>query len=194
MSLSDDVLAHVVQRLWWRLGTVEPGLDDDEIERVVAAVGAPLPRQFELFLRSGLPVGERWWNWPADPAGVVAGSRQWLRRTLAFGVVHRDYWQPSFGDRPSCIDTAVEQAWSVIETLPPLLPLYAHRCVVADGIEPSPVLSVWQFDDTIPYGTDLIDWIGREFDIRPDTYDAPAMRDIAGWSAAFDLNFDADAL
>ncbi|MGH3756900.1 hypothetical protein [Actinophytocola sp.] len=58
---------------------------------------------------------------------------------------------------------------------------------MADSTEQASVLSVWQFVDSIWYGTDLVDWIDREFGITVPGYQAPPTRRLAGWSAAFDL-------
>lgn len=189
--MTEDALARACTALWARLSrtvSVGPGLTDAEIDRASAAVGATLPAQLTFFLRSGYPMtGGSWHPWREDPDGVVERGRARLRETLTFDVARNDYWLDEWGPRPADLDAAADRAWAVVRTWPPLVPLYAHRCVVADNTEQASVLSVWQFVDSIWYGTDLVDWIDREFGVTVPGYQAPPTRELAGWSAAFDL-------
>lgn len=89
------------------------------------------------------------------PVGTLANWRS------ARTVEHNGLWHPSWGQRPKSTSDAVDAARGLVATVPPLIPIYAHRMVPTDPQEAgNPVLSVMQ-SDIIYYGVDLLDWFER---------------------------------
>jgi hypothetical protein len=186
----DDQLADVVRRTHQHLReagtTIEAGLDDGELARVGAAIGVEIPPDLAAMWRLGLPVGDSWPAWRADPDGTADAAREFIRLGFAFDIEHGGYWLDAFGPRPEDLDEAKAVAASVIAEWPPLIRVFGHRYLVTDPPGPgSPVLSVWQAVDSIYYGRDLADYLEREFLGADRPVIGPA--GVPCWGDAFDL-------
>jgi hypothetical protein len=78
---------------------------------------------------------------------------------------HNAFWHPSWGQRPADGSTALSAARRHLAQAPTMIPVYAHRYLPAGrGTYGHPVLSIYQ-TDIVVYGTDLADYIDREFGI-----------------------------
>jgi len=171
--------------------TIEPGLSDDEFERIEATYGFRFSDDHRAFLAAGLPVSSPpeegatrdnpWPNWRS-------GNRDGLRSHLAWpteGVlleVESGYWHTSWGIRPADTEGARTVASKHLAAVPQLVPLYAHRFLPAgSGTHGHPVLSIWG-TDIIYYGEDLAEYISHEFEgghEHPETWNPPAT--VAFW-------------
>ncbi|MEV6976407.1 hypothetical protein [Kitasatospora sp. NPDC093806] len=162
--------------------TIEPGLTDDEFDRIEARYGIRFADDHRAFLAAGLPVamppqdGATWQQpWP----DWRNGDPDDLRHRLAWPVdgvlssVEHGYWHDSWGPRPTDPATAHATAAEHLAAVPRLLPLYAHRFLPeGPGTHGHPVLSIWG-TDIIYYGENLPEYIRTEFE---DDYQHPA-----GW-------------
>ncbi|MGW5350350.1 hypothetical protein ACWERV_07505 [Streptomyces sp. NPDC004031] len=153
--------------------TIEPGLTDDEFDRIEEAYSFQFSDDHRAFLAAGLPVssppeeGATWDNpWPNWRSGSLDDLRshlEWPTRGVITSVQH-GYWHTSWGVRPTDIEVARSVAEEQLAVVPQLVPLYAHRFLPAGrGTHGHPVLSVWG-TDIIYYGEDLAEYISHEFE------------------------------
>lgn len=160
--------------------TVEAGMTDRELVTVEERFGfvfAPVHRQL---LAAGLPVGSGWVDWRHDPASKIQERFDWPEEGLVFDILNNDFWPRSWGPRPTADEHAVVAARAAIAQLPRLVPIYSHRYVpAAPTVEPTPVFSVYQ-SDVIYYGSDLSNYLAREFGARPLL--GPKPGHVAFWS------------
>lgn len=159
---------------------IEPGLTDDEFERIQAEYGFQFSDDHRAFLAAGLPVSEppqegATWDkpWPdwrnANPA-ELRSHLAWPIEGILLEVEH-GYWYPRWGRRPTEPQDARAAAERHLAAVPQLVPVYAHRFLPAGRrTYGHPVLSVWDGTDIIYYGSDLADYIDHEFneDHEPD--------------------------
>jgi hypothetical protein len=152
----------------------EPGLSDDEFVRIENEYGFEFSDDHRAFLAAGLPInvppedGQTWKKpWPEWRGGDVDSLRRQLRwpaEGVLFDVENNQFWHDSWGDRPLDVAAALTIAQRQLAEAPTLVPVYAHRYLPAGrGTSGHPVLSMWQ-TDVIYYGTDLADYMHREFD------------------------------
>jgi hypothetical protein len=168
-----------------------PGLNDRELGAVEEAAGVALPTELRVMLRLALPAGRGWRNWRRDPAGQLTTWREAVTDGIVFDVKHNDFWDDSWGPRPSedtRRDAIVRQQST---TLPRLFPVFAHRALVIDPVpgfesaDGNPVFSVHQ-TDVIYYGNDLADWFNHEFGVPLPAWAARQPRRVPFWSALND--------
>ena len=156
---------------------IGPGMTERELRRVEQEYGFEFADDHRAFLAAGLPV-----NTPIpEQEGVIhAYARPWpdwrdgtpeeLRRRLAwpvegvlFDVEHNAFWDRDWGVRPDEQAEALHVAAQRLATVPRMVPIYGHRFLPGGhGTYGHPVLSMYQ-TDIIYYGTDLADYISREF-------------------------------
>ena len=170
---------------------LEPGLSGAELSAVQAKWGIVFCADHAALLGIGVPVGDGWLDWRHDPDEKV---RERLRAPvdgLLFDVTHNEFWPASWGERPADGEAATERAATVLAGWPRLLPLFGHRYLPAGPYPtPSPVLSVVQ-SDVIWYGSDLLEWVQREF-LGVPLPGHTARPEIANWSRLADGYDDYD--
>ena len=163
-----------------------PGLTAAELRAAEEAFGVALPPDFRSLLGAFVPIGERWANW-RDPEAELAHMHDWVRKAADFDVRHCEYWHPTWGEQPADAEEATAAAEESLKNAPPLLRIYAHRFLPAlPGEAGNPVISMYQFVDSIYYGSDLADYFHNEFGApRPDwARDEP--REVPFWSSIID--------
>jgi hypothetical protein len=165
---------------------IAPGLTDDEVARVENAFGFEFADDHRAFLSAGLPIGGAWPNWRESSRKAL---RKWLRSpadNVLFDVEMNDFWGAEWGVRPARMKDALRSANYHLARVPQLVPVHSHRYLPAGrGSHRHPVLSVYQ-TDVICYGTDLFDYINREFGkVEPDTTQ-PATSSVRFWSDLID--------
>ena len=160
----------------------EDGLSDDELTEVEERFGITFCPDHRDLLRRVLPVGRGWPDWLADDAADVRERLAWPVEGVLLDVRDNGFWPTSWG--PGRPDEAVARAQ--LAGVPALVPVFAHR-YLPSGAAPAgtPVLSVYQ-TDVIYYGTDLADYLGREFlgraapmGVVPDALRIPFWSDLA---------------
>jgi hypothetical protein len=106
---------------------------------------------------------------------------------IYFDVVHAGFWPRGWPSRPdSPADTREIVAQRVAEA-PALIPIYGHRGIPNEPLEPgNPVFSVMQ-TDVIIYGDDLATYLRHEFHGAPSPRKLPE-RSIRFWTAMLDAD------
>ena len=112
---------------------------------------------------------------------VVRRALAWPFEGLLFDVEENDLWWPEWGERPASPQHRAEVLRFVVAAAPKLVPLYSHRYLPASPAKSgNPVFSIYQ-SDIIYYGSDLANYLEREFGDRDKPLGAP-LRQIPFWS------------
>lgn len=141
----------------------EAGLTTAEIAQTEAEFGIRFPADLAEFLQTGLPTGDGFPNWRAEPRDSLRKRLDLPRRGVLFDVQHNNFWLPEWGPRPAEVGAALQHAANLIDQAPRLIPVYSHRMMPDRPHESgNPVFSVHQ-TDIIYYGLDLPDYLAHEF-------------------------------
>ncbi|MGA5139905.1 hypothetical protein [Streptomyces azureus] len=152
----------------------EPGLSDAEFARIEREYGFEFADDHRAFLSAGLPVNlppeegqtwsEPWPDWRNAAPDRLRGHLGWPTEGVLLSIEHNGFWHEGWGERPADGAAAMAAARHHLAEAPVLVPVYAHRYLPAGrGSHGHPVLSMWQ-TDIIYYGSDLVDYVHREFD------------------------------
>lgn len=164
------------------------GLTAADVSALGSAFGTPVPPELAFLLQAAVPVSTKWAQWTEGPDAVAAEARRWVHNAFAFDIEQNAYWHPSFGLKSADPSSAIKQALAVVDTAPPLFPIYAHRFLVSRPSDDTrAVLSVWQAVDSIFYGNDLADYLAREFGIDRPSWAATEAPQVPVWEDLFDL-------
>lgn len=146
---------------------IEPGLRPEEIAQVEQRHGFTFADDHRAFLAAGLPTGDNWPDWRDGDPDELEDRLRWPVDGVLFDVAHNGFWPSIWGTRPGDVTDAVILAERRMAKVPRLVPVYGHRYLPAGtGSFGHPVLSVMQ-TDIIYYGSDLADYIQREFTTAP---------------------------
>ncbi|MFF4592934.1 hypothetical protein [Amycolatopsis sp. NPDC001319] len=158
--------------------TIAPSLTDAEFARIEAEHGFEFADDHRAFLAAGLPMNspfvpepdtwttweKPWPEWRDGDAAELRKQLDWPVDYLLWDIDKIGYWRPDWGTRPESLDAALQVARLALADVPRLVPVYAHRFLPAGrGTSGHPVLSV-RGTDTIYFGTDLAEYIDREFE------------------------------
>jgi hypothetical protein len=151
---------------------IGPGLTDAEFARIERKYGFEFGDDQRAFLAVGLPRNRPWPDWRDGDPGDLRRQLGWPVEGVLFDVENNALWHPSWGQRPAGVKQALSTARQHLTRAPAMIPVYAHRYLPAGrGTYGHPVLSMYQADIII-YGTDLADYIDREF-TDPDRLISP---------------------
>jgi len=140
------------------------GLDDRELNQTGERFGFRFGADHQEFLRVALPIGPEWPDWRHGSEEKLRQRLTWPLDGVLFDVEHNAFWPRSWGTRPEDPAEMVAEAARHLSEVPRLVPVYSHRYLPAAVTETGyPVFSVYQ-TDTIYYGSDLLDYLEREFD------------------------------
>lgn len=154
---------------------IGPGLTGAEFARIERIYGFEFADDHRAFLAAGLPLNSRppdqgqtwrepWPDWRDGDPGALCEQLAWPVEGALFDVEHNALWPSAWGQRPADMTEALATARLHLAQVPRMVPVYAHRYLPAGhGTYGHPVLSIHQ-TDIIFYGTDLADYIRKEFD------------------------------
>ncbi|MBM2621969.1 hypothetical protein JIG36_41355 [Actinoplanes sp. LDG1-06] len=138
-----------------------PGLSDAEFSAIEHEFGFTFADDHRAFLAAGVPTGRGWPDWRGPDRDALRERLAWPVEGVLFDVGSNNFWYEGWGPRPGDPEQAVAAARASLMTVPRLVPVYSHRFLPA-ATTGHPVLSVYQ-TDIIFYGSDLTDWLNREF-------------------------------
>jgi hypothetical protein len=143
--------------------SMEPGLSAEELSEIEDRFGFAFGPDHRTFLESCVPVGKSWVDWRHGSFEDIDGRLKWPVDGILFHVESGDFWPPGWGVRPSALAEALRTAADRMQDAPTLVPIFSHRYAPAAPSEPgAPVFSVYS-SDVIYYGSDLLDYLRREF-------------------------------
>ena len=166
---------------------LEPGLTEEELQRVEQAFGFRFPPDLRAVLQFMLPVSEGFPHWRDEK---VQDLIEWFdvpAEGIAYDVEENDFWPEAWGERPEDIDDAIEDARRHVAQAPILVPIFSHRFIPARPEEAgNPVFSVVE-SDVIVFGNDLPGYFHAEFDapLPPDAAQIP--KRVEFWSELVEL-------
>lgn len=168
-----DVVDFAIDRLRRAGIRVERGLGDAELERVEDRFGFEFCDVHRRLLSAVLPVGsegfphDRWPDWRSGSDEDLRARLSWPVDGVVFDVLTSGFWPASWGDRPTLASEAEAAAREILQSVPKMVPIFAHRYLpAAPAPEDPPVFSIYQ-TDVIYYGDDLVDYVAHEFDVPP---------------------------
>ncbi|GAB5457491.1 MAG: hypothetical protein Hens3KO_05210 [Henriciella sp.] len=140
-----------------------PGMTLSEIASVEAQLDFPLPSDLKFLLENVQDPGGVLFPWSDFSIERYQEMIDFVWRGISFDIEHNALWLEKWGQRPSDLTAAKALAKKDFQTWPRLLPIYGHRFLAADPCLPdNPVFSIMQ-TDIIYYGTNLADYLLREF-------------------------------
>jgi hypothetical protein len=154
----DPVLAQLDSAGVW----LDPGLTADELADVERRFGFTFCADHRALLTLAVPVGDRWPDWLDDDEAPVRAQLAWPVDGIVHEVLHDGFWPASWGPRPTGDDREAV-ARRHLESVPTMVPVYSHRYLPGGGAPAgTPVFSIYG-TDVIHYGSDLADYLTREF-------------------------------
>jgi hypothetical protein len=183
----DYVAAHVGGTDWQPGTRWLGGLTEDQIDQIERTWALAFPPDYRLFLRRLHAVDQpmrgatyehydkltgksshapyerpAFCNWLTDTE-ELRGQFAWLHEGLEFEVEHNDQWPKGWGPKPVTLDAQKQRVRELVAAAPRLIPVFAHRYLVASPNRAgNPVLSVYQ-SDIVVYGYDLRSYLLFEF-------------------------------
>ena len=140
-----------------------PGLTEQELTAIEQRFDIQFAPDHRLLLSIALPVEGNWPDWRKGDADELRHRIDWPIESILFDVRNNVFWPKSWGNRPVSSTAAEGQARHRLRLVPGMVPVYSHRYIPWKPKEPgNPVFSCYQ-SDVIYYGTDIIDWLHREF-------------------------------
>ena len=178
-----DLVAQAIAHLRHIGVDVAPGLSDREFTRIEETFGFTFNAEHHTFLATALPISDRWINWRAASNDELRERLAWPIDSAIFDVHSNDFWPASWGERPNTKAQTEQKAREQLNRVPRLVPIYGHRYLpAAPAPTPSPVFSVYQ-SDVIYYGSDLLDYVRREFGSSPPSWEGMGTsKHVAFWS------------
>ena len=145
---------------------LEKGLTDFQIEEVENRYNIIFPKSYKTFLKEVYPVGEGFCKW----LDISAENVNRIKKILKFPYesiienLSEIIWNKKWGKEPKTLEEKKEIINNIMQTSPKIIPVYAHRYMVDDGIDDDPpILSIY-YTDIIVYENTLKDYLKREFD------------------------------
>jgi len=166
----------------WQQGTRWlSGLDEQEIASIEQRYQVHFPPDYRLFLQmlhsvdrpmAGAGFADdnmmvprttpSFYNWQTNITSIQA-THEWLVQGLVFDIQWNNLWLPSWGAKPSTLETQEARMRDLVNTAPKLIPVFGHRYLLAEPCEAgNPVFSIYQ-SDIIIYGENLHSYFLHEF-------------------------------
>lgn len=165
----------------WQQGTRWlNGLSEQEIAAIEQRYHLHFPPDYRVFLKTlhsvdrpqvgagykgheMVPITEpSFYNWQTDTEAIQYAYER-LVSGLFFDVQYDDLWLQSWGTKPATAEAQEARVRELVNAAPKLIPVFAHRYLLAEPCEVgNPVLSIMQ-SDIIIYSVNLHDYFLDEF-------------------------------
>ena len=166
----------------------DKGLSDLEIINIQKKNGFTFPPDLKLMLQTEMPISDPFVNWRSISENDLAKKLSWPYEGMCFDIEHNNFWMDEFGHKPDNLDEAFVIVKNYLESVPKLIPVYAHRYLPdfpnEDG---NPILSVYQ-TDIIHYGRNLLDYFQNEFGVKErELFKYSEVKSIPFWSKIIEM-------
>lgn len=139
------------------------GLSSAELDLIEDQLGFELPSDFRHLLSNVIDADKVLFPWADFSLDRYNEAIDWVWSGIEFDIDHNAVWLSRWGEMPAEIEEAKSIARKDFESWPKLLPVYGHRFLPANPCEANnPVFSIMQ-TDIIYYGSNLADYLVREF-------------------------------
>ena len=165
---------------------IEHGLSDDEVRKIEKIYNVKFPKQWLEFYQNILPVSERFYNWRDFSVENIAAIRERLASPYngILESINEIAWDISWGLEPDKVEEKNKKIRKMLESAPPLIPLYGHRFLPSYENQEMPILSVVDLD-IIYYGKDLYDYFEIEFGNRKLSLALKEYKQVPFWTSDF---------
>ena len=155
---------------------IEQGLSDDEVRKIEKIYNVKFPQQWLEFYQNILPVSVE----------NIATIKERLASPYngILESIDEIVWDISWGLEPDRVEDKNKKIRKMLESAPPLIPLYGHRFLPIFENKEIPVLSVVDLD-IIYYGMDLYDYFEVEFGHKRLVSDSKKYREVPFWTSNF---------
>ncbi len=170
------------------------GLTDCDFIKIEEIYGFSFPQSLRKFYRGGVPFTDveyefpRWNDFsPENIEKIKKRMRAPVEQLLEYLKTAPEYW--AWGDRPIKWEDTEKAYEKAAETAAPLVPFYRHRYVpVMEGVDDPPVLSIATGFDIVCYGSNLEDYLQRDFVENPQHNLGKSCLHIPFWSDIMNYN------
>lgn len=151
--------------------TLYDGLTDEEFEKIEKFYSIKFPISLRTLYKSFLPEFYNWRDFSEENVNKIKYYLNWPIEGILFDIQNNGFWKKCFGQRTNDINENKKIALEFLEnsnneTVPKLIPVYAHRYVPCyPDIMDIPVISVYQ-TDIVFYGKNLEDYFKSEFGMK----------------------------
>ena len=151
--------------------TLYDGLTDEEFEKIEKFYSIKFPISLRTLYKSFLPEFYNWRDFSEENVNKIKYYLNWPIEGILFDIQNNGFWKKCFGQITNDINENKKIALEFLEnsnneTVPKLIPVYAHRYVPCyPDIMDIPVISVYQ-TDIVFYGKNLEDYFKSEFGIK----------------------------
>lgn len=101
------------------------------MSEVEARYGIAFGPDHRDLLMQAVPQGAKWIDWAHGDEEPIRARLAWPREGLLFDVEQNSFWPPHWGPRPGTPQLALAEAGRRLEMVPLLIPVYAHRFMLA---------------------------------------------------------------
>src|SRR5262249_34920963 len=120
-----NLVTDAVERLRRAGVKLTRGLGDEEIARIEETFGFSFGSEHCAFLAAALPVGERWVDWRKATREEIQARLDWPVDGVIFDVRNNGFWPSSWGQRPTDLQSAEQQARERLRRVPKIVPIYS---------------------------------------------------------------------
>jgi hypothetical protein len=151
--------------------TLYDGLTDEEFEKIEKFYSIKFPISLRTLYKSFLPEFYNWRDFSEENVNKIKYYLNWPIEGILYDIQNNGFWKKCFGQRTNDINENKKIALEFLEnssneTVPKLIPVYAHRYVPCyPDIMDIPVISVYQ-TDIVFYGKNLEDYFKSEFGMK----------------------------
>ena len=151
--------------------TLYDGLTDEEFEKIEKFYSIKFPISLRTLYKSFLPEFYNWRDFSEENVNKIKYYLNWPIEGILFDIQNNGFQKKCFGQRTNDINENKKIALEFLEnsnneTVPNLIPVYAHRYVPCyPDIMDIPVISVYQ-TDIVFYGKNLEDYFKSEFGMK----------------------------
>ena len=165
---------------------LEPGLSDEEIQKVETIYGIEFPEQWLVVYQQLLPISEGFYNWRDFSVENIAAIKERLASSYngILESIDEIVWDISWGLEPARVEEKNKKIRKMLESAPSLIPLYGHRFLPILENKEMPILSVVDLD-IIYYGLDLYDYFEVEFGHKRLVSDSKKYKEVPFWTSNF---------
>src|SRR5689334_16462208 len=99
---------------------LEPGLTDEEMERVEQTFSFRFPPDLRALLQTALPVSSFAPNWRSAPIEKLREWLNWPLEGMCFDIEYNVFWLEEWGPKPNELAAAFETARAAVTVAPTL--------------------------------------------------------------------------
>ena len=156
---------------------LKKGMSNDDFKKAEELYNVKFPDEYRALLSTVLPYDAvpdedgfiyTFTDWTNTSKEYVESVKRWINDSTIAGVIytvtHLDGWRKSWGEKPVNKEEQIELAKRECLRSPIFLPIVNHRFIgLLETSEDSPVYSIHDGSDVVPYGENIWTFFANEF-------------------------------